>query len=129
MDATDQSTQEARTMNDRKSKHRLAALAATLLAVAATAVPAASAERFVPGVTDFGVRSEFTPGVTDFPQRPADVYPEAAPTPIRQVGHVAAADRFDWADAGVGAGAAVVAAFAAAAAAVVVSRTRRVRHG
>jgi hypothetical protein len=115
-------------MNDRKSKHRLAALAATL-AVAATAVPAASAERFIPGVTDFGVRSEFTPGVTDFPQRPADVGPDAAPAPIRQVRHVPAADRFDWADAGVGAGAAVIAAFAAAAAAGVVSRTRRVRHG
>lgn len=114
-------------MNDRKRRHRLAALTASLV-VAATAVPAASAERFVPGVTDFGVRSEFTPGVTDFPHRPADVDPAAAPTPSLQVVRVPATDRFDWADAGLGAGAAVVSAVAAAAAALLVSRTRRVRH-
>lgn len=47
-------------------------------------------------------QDEFNPGVTDFPARPAD--PALAPPRILQVVRIPAADGFDWADAGVGAG-------------------------
>jgi hypothetical protein len=115
-------------MNDQNKRRRLAAQVALVLGVAATVVPQAAAEPFVPGVTDFGARPAFTPGVTDFPARPADVDPASAPPRVTQVLRVSATDGFDWADAGVGAGAAAAAALAAAAAAGV-GRTRRVRHG
>jgi hypothetical protein len=119
--------------NQQNNKHRLAAWAALLLGIAATAVPEAAAERFVPGVTDFPARpayvqqDDFSPGVTDFPARPAYVDPALAPPRILQVVRIPAADRFDWADAGVGAGAAAAAALAAAA--IGVTRMRRFRHG
>lgn len=115
------------------NRYRRASWAALLLGIAATAVPTAAAERFIPGVTDFPARpayvqqDEFIPGVTDFPARPAYVDPDWAPAPTVQAVRVPLADRFDWADAGAGAGAAA-AALAAASAAFGVARTRRLRH-
>jgi len=119
-------------INQQNNRHRRAVWAVVLLGIAATAVPNAAAENFIPGVTDFSARSahvqqaEFSPGVTDFPARPAYVDPAVAPPRILQDLRIpAAADRFDWADAGVGAGAAAAAALAA----LGVARTRRLRHG
>jgi hypothetical protein len=116
-------------ISQQNNRHRRAVWAVVLLGIAA--VPNAAAEGFIPGVTDFSARSahvqqdEFSPGVTDFPARPAYVDPALAPPRILQVLRIPAADRFDWADAGVGAGAAAAAALAA----LGVARTRRLRHG
>ncbi len=116
-------------ISQQNNRHRRAALAVLLLGIAASAVPTAAAEGFVPGVTDFPARSAqqdgFSPGVTDFPARPAYVDPAVAPPRILQVLRIPAADGFDWADAGVGAGAAAAAALAA----LGVARTRRPGHG
>ena len=122
-------------MFDRHDNRRRRATVAIALALAATAVPAAAAQEFIPGVTDFPSRpayiqhDEFVPGVTDFPSRRAYVEPGWIPHLSAEQPLVAVADPFDWADAGIGAAAALAATLMAGAASLAAARTRRLRHG
>ena len=97
------------------NRHRRATMAIAL-ALAATAAPQAAA-------------GDFVPGVTDFPSRPGYVEPGWIPPLSAEQPLVSVADRFDWADAGVGAAAALAATLLAAAASLGAARTRRLRHG
>jgi hypothetical protein len=85
--------------------------------VAALVAPAAQAEEFVPGVTDFPSRiayverETFVPGVTDFPSRLGEKAEQAARARLARAraaegsSAVAADSRdIDWAAAGIGAG-------------------------
>jgi hypothetical protein len=128
-------------MNARRARSlRVAGLA---LALAAVVVPAAKAqdEKFIPGYTDFpnALRTDgapnmqrFTPGHTDFPNHlRVDSAYDRARAHGGSVGPVVVlrateAGRFDWIDAGVGAGgAAALAALAAGAIALAFRRPVR----
>lgn len=83
-------------------------LALTLLAlIAAQPAAAGPEEEYIPFVTDFGgstqgSEQEYVPFVTDFPHVGT---PEVAPLPTAKP--LPAQRGFDWADAGIGAGAAL----------------------
>ena len=98
-------------------KRRITKSLAVAAALAALGAPAAQAEEFVPGVTDFPSRIEYAeretyvPGVTDFPSRLGEKAEQAARARLaraeaaRDSSSVAADSRdIDWASAGIGAG-------------------------
>jgi hypothetical protein len=73
---------------------------AVVVAAMALVGPAAGADKYIPGVTDFPTTAEqserYVPGVTDFPSRAAEI--RAVTTDSTYV-----SDGFDWLDAGFGA--------------------------
>ena len=94
---------------------RLTKSLAVAAVVAALGAPAAQAEEFVPGVTDFPSRiverPTYVPGVTDFPSRLGEKAEAAARARLasaeaaRDSSSVAADSRdIDWAAGGIGAG-------------------------
>ena len=111
---------------------KLIALASLVLTLAMPAV--AQAEPFIPGYTDFPSaarvadqqQARFVPGATDFPSA-SRVTPAGGVQTARIVASSApSASRFDWADAGIGAGVAAMTLVALAGCSITLRRRGRI---